>query len=107
VVNRSLGIFLKSLSGEKAGQWDLVLAHDEFSHYDSINRSMGKIPFHIVYGRSLKIVFDLVNFPNLEDKSSGDASEFAENIHEMHEQVKRKINTRNTRYEQGEYMRRR
>jgi hypothetical protein len=63
----------------------LVLDQVEFAYNDSINRSMGKSPFHIVYGRSLKGFVDLVKFPNLEEKMSVNASEFAESIHEIHE----------------------
>jgi hypothetical protein len=51
---------------------------------------VGKIPFHIVYGRSPKKIVDLLKLTNMEDKRSVDASEFAEGIQEMHEQVKRK-----------------
>jgi hypothetical protein len=107
VVNQSLGNLLRSLSGEKPGQWDLILAQDEFAYNDSVNRYVGKSPFHIVYGRSPKGVVDLVKFPNLEDKRSVDASEFAESIQEMHEQVKRKLQQSNIKYKQGEYLQRR
>jgi hypothetical protein len=95
------------LSGEKPGQWDLILAQVEFAYNDFVNRSVGKSPFHIVYGRSLKGVVDLVKFPNLEDKRSVDASEFAESMQEMHEQVKRKLQQSNTKYKEGADMRRR
>jgi hypothetical protein len=42
------------LSEEKPGEWDLVLAQAEFTYNDSINRYVGKNPFQIFYGRSLK-----------------------------------------------------
>jgi hypothetical protein len=57
-----------------------------------------RVHFILFMDRSLKGVVDLVKFPNLEDKRSVDASEFAESIQEMHEQVKRKLQQSNTRY---------
>jgi len=80
VVNQSLQILLRSLSGEKLGKWDFVLAQDKFSYNDSINRYVGKTPFHIVYGRSPKGFVDLVKLPNMEDKRNVDASGFIEVI---------------------------
>jgi hypothetical protein len=62
---------------------------------------VGKSPFHIIYGGSPKGVVDLVKFPNMEDKRSVDASEFVENIQEMHEQVKTSIQQRNIKYKHG------
>jgi hypothetical protein len=100
VVNQSLGNLLRSLSGEKPMQWDLVLAQDEFSYNDSVNQSVGKSPFHIVYGISPKGVVDLVKLPNLEDRRSVDASDFTEGIQEIHEQVKQKLQQSNAMYKQ-------
>jgi hypothetical protein len=48
----SLGNLLRSLSGENPSQWDLALAQAKFAYNDSVNRSMGKSPFHILYGWS-------------------------------------------------------
>ena len=50
VVNRSLQNLLRSLSGNKQGQLDLVLAQVEFACNDSVNRFVGKSHFQIVYG---------------------------------------------------------
>jgi hypothetical protein len=41
---------------------------------------VGKIQFQVIYGRSLKGVVDLVKFPNMEDKRSVDASDFAKRL---------------------------
>jgi hypothetical protein len=100
VVNRSLGNLLRSLSGENPRQWDSVLAQVEFAYNDSVNRSTGKSPFQIVYGRSPKGVVDLVDLPDLGDKRSVDASDFADIMQELHEQVKQKLQEINNKYKQ-------
>jgi hypothetical protein len=45
VVNQILGIFLRSFSGEKSGQWDLILAQDEFAYNYFVNKYVRNIPF--------------------------------------------------------------
>ena len=91
MVNRSLGNLLRILSGNKPGQRDLVLAQDEFAYSDSVNRYVGKSHFQIVYGRSPRGIVDLVNFPNLEDRRSVEASKFAEEIQKLQGQIKQKL----------------
>jgi hypothetical protein len=78
VVNQSLGNLLRSLSGENPSQWDSFLAQVEFAYNDLVNRSTGKSPFQIVYGRSPKGVVDLVDLLDLGDKRSVDANDFAD-----------------------------
>ena len=51
VVNRILGDLLRSLVTEHHSSWDNVLPQAEFAYNDSVNRSTGKSPFEIVYGR--------------------------------------------------------
>jgi hypothetical protein len=51
VVNRSLGDLLRSLVAEHHSSWDNVFPQVEFFYNDSVNKSTGKIPFGIVYGR--------------------------------------------------------
>ena len=50
VVNRSLGDLLRSLVTEHHISWDQILPQAEFAYNDSVNRSIGKIPFQILYG---------------------------------------------------------
>lgn len=47
--NRSLGNLLRSLISNNAKQSDLILPHAEFAYNESINRTMGKSPFEIMY----------------------------------------------------------
>ena len=91
MVNRSLGNLLRSLSGENPRQWDSVLAHTKFTYNDSMNKSTGKSPFQIVYGRSPKGVVYLVDLHDTRDKRSVNASDFADIMHELHEKVKQKL----------------
>ena len=58
----------------------MILAQVEFAYNDSVNRSTGKSPFQIVYGRSLEGVVDFIKFPYLGEKNVFDASDFAKNI---------------------------
>jgi hypothetical protein len=51
VVNKSLGNFLRGLVTEQGREGDQILAHEEFTFNNSVNRSIGKIQFEIVYGR--------------------------------------------------------
>lgn len=67
VVNRSLVNLLRSLSGENPCQWDLALAKAEFAYNDLVNRSRGKSPFQIDYGRLPRGVADLVALSNLDN----------------------------------------
>jgi hypothetical protein len=57
-----------------------------------------RVCFIFFYGRSPKGVVDLAKLENLEDKRSDDASDFANRIQEMHEQVKHKLHQSNIKY---------
>jgi hypothetical protein len=59
VVNTRLGDLLRSLVTEHHSQWDNILPQAEFAYNDSVNRSIGQIPFHIVYGMQPRGIFEL------------------------------------------------
>lgn len=65
-----------------------------------MNRSTSKISFQVVYGRSPKGVIDLVKLPKVEDRRSIDSNNFVESMHDIHEQVKRKLQQSNASYKQ-------
>jgi hypothetical protein len=62
VVNKSLGNLLRSLVTEQGRQWDQILAQTEFAFNNSVNRSIGKIPFEIVYERQPRGIAELIEF---------------------------------------------
>jgi hypothetical protein len=87
VVNRSLGDLLRSLVTEHHNSWDNVLPQAEFAYNDSVNRSTGKSPFEIVYGRQPRGVSELRDSEQIMTKSAS-AKEFIEAMEELHSRVK-------------------
>ena len=76
VVNRSLGILLRSLVGKHVSNWDLILFRVEFGCNDSVNRFIGKTPFKVVYGYHPHKPVDLIPL-SWHARSSEDAESFA------------------------------
>ena len=60
VLNQSLGNLLRSIVEENPKQLDLDLPQAEFTYNSSVNRSTGKSPFQVFYGRNPMGVLDLV-----------------------------------------------
>jgi hypothetical protein len=67
VVNRTLGNLLRCIAGNKLKQWDLALAQAEFAYNNMVNRSTGKAPFKVVYGRTPRLAVDLAALPKLPE----------------------------------------
>jgi hypothetical protein len=97
VVNRSLGDLLRSLVTEHHSSWDNVLPQAEFAYNDSVNRSTGKSPFEIVYGRQPRGVSELRDSEQIITKSAS-AEEFAEAMKELHSRVKERLMKSNQEY---------
>ena len=93
---------LTILSEENHIQWDLTLYQDEFAYNASKKKTTGDIPFHIVYGRSPRRVVDLVSFAYFDNQKSDDAIDFLGNIHELQEQVRKRLHINNGNYKQRE-----
>jgi hypothetical protein len=72
---------------EHHNSWDNVLPQAEFAYNDSVNRSKGKIPFKIVYGRHPRGVSELRDSEQIITKSTS-AEEFTEAMQELHNKVK-------------------
>ncbi|GKA77002.1 RNA-directed DNA polymerase [Tanacetum coccineum] len=83
VVNRSLGNLLRSFIGDNAKQWDLILPQAEFAYNRSVNRTTGKSPFEVVYGRNPITPLDLVPVPEMGQFSKEGADQ-SEQIKELH-----------------------
>jgi hypothetical protein len=97
VVNRSLGDLLRILVTKHHCSWDNVLPQAEFAYNDSVNRSTGKSPFEIVYGRHLGGVSELRYLEQIVTKSAN-AEEFAEAMEELHSRVKQRLLESNQEY---------
>nr|GEV71606.1 hypothetical protein [Tanacetum cinerariifolium] len=61
----SLRNLLRSLIGDNATQWDLILPQAEFAYNGSVNHTTGKSPFEVVYGRNPIAPLDLVPVPEV------------------------------------------
>ncbi|KAL3648619.1 hypothetical protein CASFOL_005022 [Castilleja foliolosa] len=73
------------------------LAHAEFAYNQSRNRTTGKSPFQVVYGRNPHAPIDLVPIP-VVTQFSGDAEEQAARIRDLHEQIRKRIVRQNDDY---------
>jgi hypothetical protein len=71
-----LGNLLWSIIEENPKQWDLALPQAEFACNSSVNISIGKSPFQVVYGRNTMGVLDLVQL-SLGDRIDDDGEAFA------------------------------
>lgn len=67
----------------------MVLVHAKFAYNNSVNRSIGKIPFQMVYGWSLNGVVDLIQFPYVEERKIVDRRDFVDNLQSIHEHLKK------------------
>jgi hypothetical protein len=83
VVNQSLGYLLRSLVTEHHSQGDHILAQVEFAFNDLVNRSTGKIPFHMVYGMNPMGVSKLRDLEKKKFRSVG-AKDFTTKMQELH-----------------------
>ncbi|KAG6523183.1 hypothetical protein ZIOFF_013036 [Zingiber officinale] len=72
---------------ERPKQWDSILSRAEFAYNSVANRSTGKSPFEIVYGRSPTHYLDLTEVPT----SSKKVEDFASTIERIQEEVKKKL----------------
>ena len=97
VINRSLGDLLRSLVTEHHSSWDNVLPQAKFAYNNSVNRSTGKSPFEIVYGRKPRGVSELRDSEQIMTKSAS-AEEFTEVMQELHSRVKERLLKSNQEY---------
>jgi hypothetical protein len=106
VVNRSLGDLLRSLVTKHHNSWDNVLPQAEFAYNESVNRSTGKSPFEIVYGRQPRGVSELRDSKQIITKSAS-AEGFPEAMKELHSRVKERLLESNQEYKRREDQHRR
>ncbi|GKA55578.1 RNA-directed DNA polymerase [Tanacetum coccineum] len=77
--------------------WDLTLPHAEFAFNKSLNRTTGKSPFKIVYGRNPITPLGLAHIPIIEPVNA-DANEQSTQIKELHQKVREQIIQHNNPY---------
>ncbi|GJY53128.1 RNA-directed DNA polymerase [Tanacetum coccineum] len=99
VVDRSLGDLVRSLIGDNAKQWDLILPQAEFAYNRSVNHTTGKSPFEVVYGCNLITPLDLVPVPEV-GRFSEEGDDQSEQIKELHRSVQEQIIWHNEQYKE-------
>jgi hypothetical protein len=97
VVNRILGDLLRSLVTEHHSQWDSILPQEEFAYNDSVNRSTGQSPFHVVYGMHPRGIYELRDSEQTATRSAS-VEEFTEAMKEIHYQVRERLQNSSQEY---------
>jgi hypothetical protein len=85
------------LVAEHHSQWDQILSQVEFAYNDSINRSIGKNPFQIVYGMNPRGVLELRDLVQNEFRSAR-AEDFATEMQKLDNQIKEQLQNNNKEY---------
>lgn len=77
---------MRCLTKEYWQTWDQVLAQSEYAYNDTINRTIGKSPFEVVYGVHTRGIFELRDLGSVAIRS-GYAKDFSQSMKEVHESV--------------------
>jgi hypothetical protein len=97
VVNRSLGNLLRCLVGENGRTWDTILPIAQFANNNSVNRSIGMSPFEVVRGYKPRRPLDLLPM-SPHARLSESAIEFASCMHDLHQEIIKRIHASNNQY---------
>ncbi|GJX67897.1 RNA-directed DNA polymerase [Tanacetum coccineum] len=84
---------------ENPRQWDLVLAHAEFAYNRSHSRTTGKTPFEIVNGVNPITPLDLTPLV-VEKHLSSAAEDHAQDVKQLHQQVREHIEKQYKKYKE-------
>jgi len=98
VTNRTLGVLLRALIRSHSKAWDLILPHAEFAYNMAPSKTTGMSPFKIVYGLEPLTPLDL-SPRAMDTKPHIDAHKRVEEIKNLHEAVRAKIERSNTAYQ--------
>ena len=90
VINKVLGNILRALVSTHLKDWDLQLAHAEFTYNRSPSSTTGHTPFEVLYGINPLIPLDLTSLP-LDFKPSVDANEKVKQMKKLHEAIRIQI----------------
>ena len=83
--------------GKNVKQWDLILPQIEFAYNRSMHRTIGKIPFEVVYGLKPTGPMELAPHSTIQ-QFSGDVEVRAKEIKKLHEEDRLKIEKKNAKY---------
>jgi len=97
VVNKSMVNLLRSLVTEQGHQWDQILSQEKFALKNSINKSIGKIPFEIVYGIQPRGITELRDLKQDEFRSAG-AIDFAIEMQRFHDRAREQLQDNRQKY---------
>ena len=92
-----MGNLIRCIYGNKKGQWDYALAQAEFAYNNSVNRSIGRSLFSIVYTKSLRHVVDLVKLPS-STSSGTTAFDLADSYLQTFQKVLQTLEQSNLKY---------
>ena len=93
----SLENLLRCLIGANLRNWDLILPTAEFAYNSSVNRSIGMSSFEVMHGDKLKKLIDLISMTHYPMVSES-VSEFASHVHNLHKEIRKKIQENNAHY---------
>ena len=97
MVNRSLGNLLWCLVGEANWNLDSILPIAQLAYNSFVNRSIGASPFEVVHGYTPRKPLDLLPMsPHVRISKFAEA--FAQHIHELHNEIRKKIQVSNSQY---------
>ena len=99
VTNRTLGALLRGLVSKTQKDWDIKLAHAEFSYNRSPTYATGHSPFEVVYGVNPYMPLDLIPLPK-DELVHKDTNDKLKAMMKLHQQVREKIEAVNELYKQ-------
>ena len=95
MVNRSLGNLLRCLVGKVNQNWDSILPVAQLAYNSSVNRIIGASPFEVVHGYTPRKLLDILPMsPHVRISESAEA--FAQHIHDLHNEIRKKIQVTNS-----------
>ena len=97
MVNRSLGNLLWCLVGEANWNLDSILPIAQLAYNSFVKRFIGASPFEVVHGYTPRKPLDLLPM-SLHVRISKFAEAFAQHIHELHNEIRKKIQVSNSQY---------
>ena len=98
VVNRSLDNLLRCLVGEVSWNWDSILPTAQLAYNSSVNRSIGTSHFEVVHGCTPRKPLDLLPMSPYVRISESAKVFVARHIHDLHNEICKKIQVSNSQY---------